>query len=86
LYALMKDEARARSPSFVAREQDAKPIVERDLPGGGRVMFFTATGVAHAGPARPRLRRRGELMIVTRRRKLDPPQGATRRLHARINQ
>ena len=72
----MKDEARARSPSVVAREQDAKPIVERDLPGGNRVMFFYRDERFTLPEPDTRLRRGDEVMIVTHSRSLEA-------LHAR---
>ncbi|HAF56228.1 MAG TPA: potassium transporter, partial [Thauera sp.] len=68
IIALMKGEARVFS--FVAREEDEKPIAELDLPEGSRVMFFYRDERFTLPEPETRLRRGDEVMIVTHSRNL----------------
>lgn len=74
IIALIKGEARVFS--FVAREEDEKPIAELDLPDDSRVMFFYRDERFTLPEPETRLRRGDEVMIVTHSRNLET-------LHAR---
>lgn len=74
IIALIKGEARVFS--FVAREEDEKPIAELDLPDDSRVMFFYRDERFTLPEPKTRLRRGDEVMIVTHSRNLET-------LHAR---
>ena len=68
IIALIKGEARAFS--FVAREEDEKPISELGLPEGSRVMFFYRDDRFTLPEPDSVLQRGDEVMIVTQSRNL----------------
>ncbi len=74
IIALIKGDARVFS--FVAREEDEKPVAELDLPEGSRLMFFYRDERFTLPEPETRLRRGDEVMIVTHSRNLEA-------LHAR---
>lgn len=69
IIALIKGDARAFS--FVAREEDEKPIDELALPEGSRLMFFYRDDAFTLPTPDARLRRGDEVMIVTHSRNLE---------------
>lgn len=74
IIALVKDEARVFS--FVAREEDEKPVGELDLPKDSRLMFFYRDERFTLPEPDTKLKRGDEVMIVTHSRNIDE-------LHAR---
>ncbi len=74
ILALIKGDARVFS--FVAGEDDEKPIAELALPSDSRVMFFYRDEQFTLPAPDTRLRRGDEVMVVTHRRNLEA-------LHAR---
>lgn len=68
IIALVKDEARVFS--FVAREEDEKPINELALPQDSRVMFFYRDEKFTLPAPDSRLRRGDEVMIITHSRNI----------------
>ena len=67
--ALIKDEARVFS--FIAREEDEKPIGELELPEASRVMFFYRDEKFTLPEPDTSLRRGDEVMIITHSRNLE---------------
>ena len=67
--ALIKDEARVFS--FVAREEDAKPIDQLELPRDSRVMFFYRDEKFTLPEPDTRLQQGDEVMIITHSRNLN---------------
>jgi len=67
--ALIKDEARVFS--FIAREEDEKPIRDLDLPEGSRVMFFYRGEKFTLPEPDTTLKRGDEVMVITHSRNLD---------------
>lgn len=76
IIALIKDEARVFS--FVAREEDEKPINELDLPEGCRVMFFYRDEKFTLPEPDSTLKQGDEVMIVTHSKNIE-------KLHERWN-
>lgn len=68
IIALIKGDVRAFS--FVAREEDEKPIEELELPEQSRVMFFYRDDEFVLPQPDTRLRRGDEVMIVTHSRNI----------------
>ncbi len=69
IIALVKDEARVFS--FVAREQDEKPINELDLPEDSRLMFFYRDERFTLPEPDSKLKRGDEVMIITHSRNIE---------------
>jgi trk system potassium uptake protein TrkA len=69
IIALVKDEARVFS--FVAREEDEKPIDALDLPRDSRVMFLYRDEKFMLPEPDSKLRRGDEVMIITHSRNIE---------------
>ena len=80
IVALVKDEARVFS--FVAREEDGKPIDELDIPEDSRVMFFYRDEKFMLPEPDSRLKRGDEAMIITHSRNIEKTARALARLSA----
>lgn len=69
IIALVKDEARVFS--FVAREEDEKPVSELDLPEESRLMFFYRNERFTLPEPDSKLRRGDEVMIITHSKNIE---------------